>query len=136
MKIIFSLINSMTFALSISLYLFNWMWLQMRVNVGYIFIILFLLFFIIYMLLSNKFTDRMKIMYSILLFVALFIIAVVSLGFNKIVVIAPAIIRNGIRLTRIPFSVFNTFIIIFYVLLMSLLIILIKKENLRIEILL
>ena len=120
MKIIFSLINSMTFALGISMYLFNWMWLQMRVNVGYIFIILFLLFFIIYMFLSKKFTDRMKVMYSILLFIVLFIMAVAILGFDKVIVIAPAIIRNGIRLTRIPFHILNTFLIIYYALLMFL----------------
>ena len=129
MKIVFSLINSMTIALTISIYLFNWMWLQMRVNVGYIFLALFILLFILFMFLSKKIADEKKFIYSILLFVVLFAINFIILGFAKLQIIPAAIVRNAIMQTRIPFGTINTFIIIYYIVLLVLLFCFTKKQK-------
>lgn len=129
MKIVFSLINSMTIALTISIYLFNWMWLQMRVNVGYIFLAFFILLFILFMFLSKKIADEKKFIYSILLFVVLFAINFIILGFAKLQIISAAIVRNAIMQTRIPFGTINTFIIIYYIVLLVLLFCFTKKQK-------
>lgn len=115
MRIIFSLINSMTISMTICLYLFNWMWLQMRVNIGHIFLLLFVVIGIILFAIAKKISNKMQFFVTIIVFILLTLMNLILLGFDKILVISASILRNGINQNRIALSNMNIFLFVFYV---------------------
>lgn len=115
MRIIFSLINSMTISMTICLYLFNWMWLQMRVNIGHIFLLLFVVIGIILFAIAKKISNKMQFFGTIIMFILMALTNLVFLGLDKVLVISASILRNGIHQNKIPLSNMNIFLIVFYV---------------------
>lgn len=124
MSIFYSLFNSFIYAMFISVFLFKCMWLQMRVNVGFIFLVLFAILFLLFLfVIGRKKSSLGKFLFSILSMIIMGVVLYLTIGIERLKVIPAAIIRTGIRNTSLPFDIINRGILIYIAVLVILMLI-------------
>lgn len=99
--------NSFLLALTIATLCFKNDWLQMRVNTGYIFGGLFFAFLLLFYVLIKKEKLSLGCKFTILNLSICTLIGMIIYGFSRMQIVPATIIREGLHLTRIPFSTIN-----------------------------
>ncbi|MBU3189557.1 hypothetical protein K9O30_07635 [Clostridium bowmanii] len=108
--------NSFLWALVIAITSFKSEWLEMRVNIGYIFFASFILLSVILSAISRR---KQLILSGVSSTANLFvctIYAMILYGFQRLKVVPASIIREGIHINKIPFSVINGALLIIIIL--------------------
>lgn len=108
--------NAFLWALVVAITCFKSEWLEMRVNVGHILFITFALLTIILSVYLRKKDLKFNFKFTIINLVICFIYSVLMYGFKRLQVVPASIIREGIDITRVPFSKINIAILIILIL--------------------
>lgn len=108
--------NAFLWALVVAITCFKSEWLEMRVNVGHILFITFAVLTIIFSIYLRKKDLKFNFKFTIINLVICFIYSVLMYGFKRLQVVPASIIREGIDITRVPFSKINMAILIILIL--------------------
>lgn len=127
MKYLKIMYNTFLWALVFAITCFKSEWLEMRVNVGYILFIAFGLLTVILTVYLRKKDLQLNFKFTIINIVICFIYGNFIYGFKRLQVVPASIIREGINMTRVPFSKIN--MILSIILILGLLLILLSDRK-------
>ncbi|MBU3145165.1 hypothetical protein [Clostridium sp. CF012] len=116
MKYINIIYNSFLWALVIAITSFKSEWLEMRVNIGYIFFATFILLSVILIRISRRKEIKLSGIFTTANLFICTIYATILYGFQRLKVVPASIIREGIHMNKIPFSIINWVLIIIIIL--------------------
>lgn len=116
MKYLKIMYNTFLWALVFAITCFKSEWLEMRVNVGYILFITFGVLTVILSIYLRKKDLQFNLKFTIINIVICFIYGNFIYGFKRLQVVPASIIREGINMTRVPFSKINLILLIILVL--------------------
>lgn len=116
MKYLKTMYNTFLWALVFAITCFKSEWLEMRVNVGYILFITFVVLTVILSIYLRKKDLQLNLKFTIINIVICFIYGNFIYGFKRLQVVPASIIREGINMTRVPFSKINLILLIILVL--------------------
>lgn len=121
--------NTFLWALVLAITCFKSEWLEMRVNVGYILFAAFIILTVIASVYLRRKNLQLDFKFTIINLAICFIYGNFIYGFKRLQVVPASIIREGINITRVPFSTINMVLLI--ILIIGLLLILFsnRKEN-------
>lgn len=121
--------NSFLWALVIAITSFKSEWLEMRVNIGYIFFVTFILLSVILSLIPTRKQLKLSGVFTTANLFICIIYVMILYGFKRLKVVPASIIREGIHINRIPFSVINWVLLIIITLGLVLIIIFNKSKQ-------
>lgn len=104
--------NSFLWALMIAITCFKSEWLEMRVNVGYILFGAFIILSIISSIYCNKKKYKLNTKFTLINLIICFIYSIILYGFKRLQIVPASIIREGINMTRVPFSKINSILVV------------------------
>lgn len=116
MKYLKTMYNTFLWALVFAITCFKSEWLEMRVNVGYILFITFVVLTVILSIYLRKKDLQLNLKFTIINIAICFIYGNFIYGFKRLQVVPASIIREGINMTRVPFSKINLILLIILVL--------------------
>ncbi|MEW9080333.1 hypothetical protein [Terrisporobacter glycolicus] len=116
MKYLKTMYNTFLWALVFAITCFKSEWLEMRVNVGYILFITFVVLTVILSIYLRKKDLQLNLKFTIINIAICFIYGNFIYGFKRLQVVPASIIREGINMTRLPFSKINLILLIILVL--------------------
>lgn len=129
MKYINIIYNSFLWALIIAITSFKSEWLEMRVNIGYIFFATFILISVILSTIPRRKQPKLSGVFTTANLFVCTIYAMMLYGFHRLKVVPASIIREGIHINKIPFSLINWVLLIIIILGFVLIIILNKTKQ-------
>ena len=113
MKFFTVLYNTLFWSLLVSFIMFKNTWIEMRINIGTVMFILWILFFIIF---YKLYFIKNIFKFSIINFIIFAILSLIILKPKGLIYIPPSIIREGLHLTGIlNLNVVNAVLIIFII---------------------
>lgn len=113
MKFFTVLYNTLFWSLLVSFIMFKNTWIEMRINIGTVLFILWILFFIIF---YKIYFIKNVIIFSIINLIISIILSLIILKPKGLIYIPSSIIREGLHLTgMINLNVVNTVLIIFII---------------------
>lgn len=113
MKFFTVLYNTLFWSLLVSFIMFKNTWIEMRINIGTVLFILWILFFIIF---YKLYFIKNIFKFSIINFIIFAILSLIILKPKELIYIPSSIIREGLHLTGIlNLNVVNTVLIIFII---------------------
>ncbi|WP_434798978.1 hypothetical protein [Terrisporobacter vanillatitrophus] len=127
MKYLKIMYNTFLWALVFAITCFKSEWLEMRVNVGYILFIAFGVLTVILTAYLRKKDLQLNFKFTIINIAICFIYGNFIYGFKRLQVVPASIIREGINMTRVPFSKIN--MILSIILILGLLLILLSDRK-------
>ena len=127
MKYLKIMYNTFLWALVFAITCFKSEWLEMRINVGYILFITFGVLTVILSIYLRKKDLQLNFKFTIINLVICFIYGNFIYGFKRLQVVPASIIREGINMTRVPFSKINMILLI--ILILGLLLILLSDRK-------
>jgi len=127
MKYLKIMYNTFLWALVFAITCFKSEWLEMRINVGYILFITFGVLTVILSIYLRKKDLQLNFKFTIINLVVCFIYGNFIYGFKRLQVVPASIIREGINMTRVPFSKINMILLI--ILILGLLLILLSDRK-------
>lgn len=114
MKFFTVLYNTLFWSLLVSFIMFKNTWIEMRINIGTVLFILWILFFIIF---YKLYFIKNIFKFSIINFIIFAILSLIILKPKGLIYIPSSIIREGLHLTGIlNLNIVNTVLIIFIIL--------------------
>jgi len=116
MKYLKIMYNAFLWALVFAITCFKSEWLEMRVNIGYILFIAFGVLTVIFSIYLRKKKLQFGFKFTIINIVICFIYGNFIYGFKRLQVVPASIIREGINITRVPFSKINLILLIILIL--------------------
>lgn len=116
MKYLKIMYNAFLWALVFAITCFKSEWLEMRVNIGYILFIAFGVLTLIFSIYLRKKNLQFGFKFTIINIVICFIYGNFIYGFKRLQVVPASIIREGINITRVPFSKINLILLIILIL--------------------
>ncbi len=116
MKYLKIMYNAFLWALVFAITCFKSEWLEMRVNIGYILFIAFVVLTVIFSIYLRKKNLQLGFKFTIINIVICFIYGNFIYGFKRLQVVPASIIREGINITRVPFSKINLILLIILIL--------------------
>ncbi|MCC3865888.1 hypothetical protein K0040_16650 [Terrisporobacter petrolearius] len=116
MKYLKIMYNAFLWALVFAITCFKSEWLEMRVNIGYILFIAFGVLTAIFSIYLRKKNLQLGFKFTIINIVICFIYGNFVYGFKRLQVVPASIIREGINITRVPFSKINLILLIILIL--------------------
>lgn len=116
MKYLKIMYNAFLWALVFAITCFKSEWLEMRVNIGYILFIAFGVLTVIFSIYLRKKNLQFGFKFTIINIVICFIYGNFIYGFKRLQVVPASIIREGINITRVPFSKINLILLIILIL--------------------
>lgn len=116
MKYLKIMYNAFLWALVFAITCFKSEWLEMRVNIGYILFIAFGALTVIFSIYLRKKNLQFGFKFTIINIVICFIYGNFIYGFKRLQVVPASIIREGINITRVPFSKINLILLIILIL--------------------
>lgn len=108
--------NSFFIAMSIALTLFKNFWLQQRANIGYLFLLSWVLLMLVFTLVFRNRGKYFGLLFTVVNIVICSVYSLTLYGIARIQIIPASLIREGLPLGRTPFSTINTALIIFMLL--------------------
>lgn len=108
--------NAFLWALVVAITCFKSEWLEMRVNVGHILFVTFAVLTIILSVYLRKKDLKFNFKFTIINLVICSVYSILIYGFKRLQVVPASIIREGIDITRVPFSKINMAILIILIL--------------------
>lgn len=129
MKYLKIMYNTFLWALVFAITCFKSEWLEMRVNVGYILFITFVVLTVILSICLRKKHLQLNLKFTIINLVICFIYGNFIYGFKRLQVVPASIIREGINMTRVPFSKINMILLIILILGLLLILLSDRKEH-------
>lgn len=127
MKYLKIMYNTFLWALVFAITCFKSEWLEMRINVGYILFITFGVLTVILSIYLRKKDLQLNFKFTIINLVVCFIYGNFIYRFKRLQVVPASIIREGINMTRVPFSKINMILLI--ILILGLLLILLSDRK-------
>ncbi|MPM96594.1 hypothetical protein SDC9_143759 [bioreactor metagenome] len=127
MKYLKIMYNAFLWALVFAITCFKSEWLEMRVNIGYILFIAFGVLTVILTAYLRKKDLQLNFKFTIINIAICFIYGNFIYGFKRLQVVPASIIREGINMTRVPFSKIN--MILSIILILGLLLILLSDRK-------
>lgn len=121
--------NAFLWALVLAITCFKSEWLEMRVNMGYILLSAFVLLTTIVSICLRKKDSQLSFKFTIINLFICFIYGNFIYGFERLQVVPASIIREGINMTRVPFSKINMILLIILILGLLLILFSDRKEN-------
>lgn len=116
MKYLKIMYNAFLWALVFAITCFKSEWLEMRVNIGYILFIAFGVLTVILSIYLRKKNLQFGFKFTIINIVICFMYGNFIYGFKRLQVVPASIIREGINITRVPFSKINLILLIILIL--------------------
>lgn len=116
MKYLKIMYNAFLWALVFAITCFKSEWLEMRVNIGYILFIAFGVLTVIFSIYLRKKNLQFGFKFTIINIVICFMYGNFIYGFKRLQVVPASIIREGINITRVPFSKINLILLIILIL--------------------
>ena len=112
MKLLAVIYNSLLWALTLAAVLFGSEWLEMRVNMAYILLAGWLVFFAAIWGLTRAKKWRISLALTAANTAACLALGLLVLGPGRLGVVPAAIIREGLHMGRLPFSTINTVLVV------------------------
>lgn len=129
MKYFSALYNSFLLSLLIALLSFKSEWLEMRINIGLILFAVWIVLFIVLALITKVKKFPMSFNFTLANICFCLILSFILYGGKRLSIIPASIIREGLHITSVSFSIINTIITVFLAL--GLITIFIKRNNLN-----
>lgn len=129
MKYLRIMYNTFLWALVFAITCFKSEWLEMRVNVGYVLFIAFVILTAMLSIYLRKKDLQFNFKFTIINLVICFVYGNFIYGFKRLQVVPASIIREGINMTRLPFSKINMILLI--ILILGLLLILFSDRKVK-----
>lgn len=129
MKYLKTMYNAFLWALVITITCFKSEWLEMRVNMGYILFVTFIVLTVILSIYLRKKNLQLNFKFTIINLVICFVYGNLIYGFKRLQVVPASIIREGINMTRLSFSTVNMVLLIISILVLLLILFSDKKSN-------
>lgn len=107
MKYFIGIYNSFLWAMVVALTCFKSQWFEMRVNIGYVFFISFIILSCIFINTMKWYKVKTNKMFTIINIVVSFVYSILLYGMDRLKVVPASIVREGIHLNKIPFSTIN-----------------------------
>jgi hypothetical protein len=123
--------NSFLWALVIAITSFKSEWLEMRVNIGYIFFVTFLFLSVILSTIPRRKQLKLSGIFTTANLFICTIYAMILYGFQRLKVVPASIIREGIHMNKIPFSLIDWVLLIIIILGLMLLIIFTNQNKIN-----
>ena len=101
------MLTSLLCSMALALTCFKSEWLEMRVNIGYVFFGAFALLSAALMIASKKRNISLSFRLTTACMITAALYSLALYGFDRIKVVPASIIREGINLTKLPFSTVN-----------------------------
>lgn len=121
--------NSFLWSLVIAITSFKSEWLEMRVNIGYIFFASLILLAVNLSLIARTKQLKLSGVFTTANLFICTIYGIIIYGFQRLKVVPASIIREGIRMNKIPFSVINWILLSIIILGLVLIIIFDKSKQ-------
>ncbi|MCB2313525.1 hypothetical protein LGL55_20955 [Clostridium tagluense] len=129
MKYLNIIYNSFLWALVIAITSFKSEWLEMRINIGYIFFVTFIFLSVILSLIPRRKQLKLSGVFTTANLFICTIYAMALYGFQRLKTVPASIIREGIHINKIQFSVINLVLLIIIILGLVLIIIFDKSKQ-------
>lgn len=112
------MLTSLIWSMALALTCFKSEWLEMRVNIGYVFFGAFALLSAALIMTSRKRNFNLSFVLTTACIITAALYSLALYGFDRIRVVPASIIREGMNLTKLPFSTINavalTIILVLY----------------------
>ncbi len=116
MKYFTLLYNSFLISLSLALICFKSEWLEMRIDIGLILFVSWIVLFLAFILFTRNKKFEKSFLYSIINLGICFVLSLVLYGVKRLAIVPASIIREGLNITSVSFQIINICVCLFIIL--------------------